>query len=174
VLPFTMDELWGHLPGPREDSVHLADFPSGLDALADEALVDRWSRLLRLRAVVNAEIERLRQQKAIGTSLEARVDVEATGETARLLQRYEHDLATLFMTSQASLQAVPAIEGDEGDPRLWTEAAGSARVTVGRADGVKCQRCWRYVPAVSRDPELEGLCARCENAVAGLASRTGS
>ena len=39
-------------------------------------------------------------------------------------------------------------------------------VTIERAGGVKCERCWRYVAAVSRDPEWEGLCERCQDALA--------
>src|SRR6185295_7056707 len=45
ILPFTMDELWRHLPGQREASVHLALFPGELSEWSDEALVDRWVQL---------------------------------------------------------------------------------------------------------------------------------
>ena len=87
IVPVTADELWRFLPGKREDSVHLADFPSGLDALVDPALSERWQRLMKLRDAVNIEIERLRQAKVVGKSLEAKVEVRATG---RLAVSYTH------------------------------------------------------------------------------------
>ena len=41
-----------------------------------------------------------------------------------------------------------------------------ARFAAERATGVKCERCWRYVPAVSAEPGREGLCERCLEALA--------
>jgi isoleucyl-tRNA synthetase len=66
--------------GPREESVHLADFPDDLEMLVDEALDTRWARLIRLRDTVNASIETMRQQKIVGTPLEAHVTLAAPGE----------------------------------------------------------------------------------------------
>jgi isoleucyl-tRNA synthetase len=74
ILSFSADELWRYLPGKREDSVHMAEFPSGaaLEALADRERVDRWSRLIAVREQVLAEIEPLRKDKRIGSSLRQR------------------------------------------------------------------------------------------------------
>ncbi|HHQ47637.1 MAG TPA: isoleucine--tRNA ligase, partial [Acidobacteria bacterium] len=95
VLSFTADEAWQHLPGEREESVHLARFAT-LDEVPEDAKLDtRWERLLALREVVNRELEGLRQNEIIGKSLEAqavitgdatllREDLEATG--ARLAE----------------------------------------------------------------------------------------
>ena len=44
---------------------------------------------------------------------------------------------------------------------VWQEPGGGLEITVGRVDGVKCARCWRYVRSVSTDAEVEGLCERC-------------
>ena len=61
ILSFTADELWRHLPGAREESVHMAVFPTHaeLDALADPELVDRWSLLITLRERVLAAFDPL-------------------------------------------------------------------------------------------------------------------
>ena len=150
--------------------MHLALFPDGLEALADEAVVARWARLIRLRDAVNAEIEKLRQQKIVGTSLAAKVRLEPRGDLARLLDGCRDDLPTLFITSQVEL----APRGDGGDAQSrgasWSdfvESDGSgARIAVGRADGVRCERCWRFVPAVSSAPAHKGICGRCEAALA--------
>jgi isoleucyl-tRNA synthetase len=156
VLPVTADELWRHLPGKREASVHLGDFPEAAEvaAMMDQDLVARWERLIRVRNVVNAALEAKRQDKTIGTSLGARVAVRTSGETAALLERYRDDLPMLFIVSDVALES-----GPDGDDTL--------EVAVERAEGQKCARCWRVVPQVSSSPGTEGLCDRCMAAITG-------
>ena len=163
ILPFTADELWRFLPGNREPSVHLAAFRAELDGLVDAALIERWSRLLRIREAVNAEIEHLRQRKILGTSLEAQVAIAATGATARLLEEHQADLPMFFIASAVHVTAVDQL-ADDAVPQV-IQADGRARIEVARAEGVKCQRCWRYVPAVSTEADHTGVCERCANAL---------
>ena len=63
ILPVTTDDLWRFLPGPREDSVHLAELPANCESLVDRDLLARWQRLLALRDAVNVELERLRSRR---------------------------------------------------------------------------------------------------------------
>src|SRR6266851_5588127 len=132
ILSFTADELWRCLPGAREESVHMAVFPTvaALELFADPELVARWNTLVAVREHVLAEIEPLRKNKQIGSSLQAKVVLSAT-------------------SAELALRGAPAD----------VEAHGEAqpRVTIERASGVKCERCWRYVPAVSTDPASAGL-----------------
>ncbi len=163
ILPMTADELWGFLPGRRDDSVHLADFPSNLDAFADADLAARWQRLMALRDGVNVEIETLRKAKVVGKSEEAKVELRATGSLADLLRRNRDDLPTIFMTSDVVVAGAP----DAGQGAVFTESDDSwATIVVSRADGVRCDRCWRYVPEVSAEPSRQGVCPRCEQALA--------
>ncbi|MGE5362200.1 MAG: isoleucine--tRNA ligase, partial [Bacteroidales bacterium] len=155
ILPMTADELWGFLPGTREDSVHLATFPRGLEALVDEAMVQRWTRLIAIRDQVNAALEAKRKDKVIGNSLAARVTIEAAGDTDDLLARYRDELPSVFIVSQVELRAAPA----------GGEASEDVRVTVDKADGERCDRCWRYVPSVSAGDAHAGVCERCEDAL---------
>jgi isoleucyl-tRNA synthetase len=153
LLPFTADEVWRFLPGTRLESVHMAVFPgeTELDPMIDRELVERWNRLLSLRERVLAQIEPLRKDKRIGSSLQAKVVVTPSKADAAFLKRYERDLPMLFIVSDVELR--PAHDAESG-------------ITIERASGVKCQRCWRYVPAVSADPAWEGLCDRCQAALA--------
>ena len=168
ILPVTADDLWGFLPGAREDSVHLADLPADCEALVDRELLARWRRLLALRDAVNVEIERLRQEKTVGTSLEAAVALRASGATADLVERHAAELPMLFITSDVSVSLDPepppaAAEASAAAGR-FVEPDGVAVIEARRAGGVKCGRCWRYVPAVSGgDPA--GLCGRCVDAL---------
>jgi len=157
ILSFTADELWGFLPGPREASVHMALFPTGADvaALADPDLVERWNRLTAIRDQVLGAIEPLRKDKQIGSSLQAKVLLTATPDDFALLKRYEKQLPMLFIVSQVEVSAGTGAAAEDGKPGI----------TIGRAAGVKCERCWRYVPAVSADPAWLGLCERCQDAL---------
>ena len=158
ILPVTAEQLWKALPGTRDPSVHLAEFPAAasLEALVDDALVVEWQRLLAIRAQVNGEIEGRRAEKLFGTSLGAHVTITASGDDLALLRRYEADLPMLFIVSTVTLG-----EGGTGD----------LGVVVTRADGVKCERCWRIVPAVTHEVEREGLCDRCVDALAEPVAR---
>jgi len=84
--------------------------------------------------------------------------VSATAAELAFLERYARQLPMLFIVSEVELRPAPT------DVEAHTEAR--PRVTVERASGVKCERCWRYVPAVSSDPAWAGLCDRCQEALA--------
>ena len=137
----------------------MALFPdvADLDAFADPALVERWNTLVALREQVLAEIEPLRKNKQIGSSLQAKVVIAATAAELPLLEQYAKQLPMLFIVSEVDVR-----------PATGMGAAGDAlpRVTIERAGGVKCERCWRIVPAVSTEPASAGLCERCQEALA--------
>jgi isoleucyl-tRNA synthetase len=157
VLPMTTDELWRHLPGTREESVHLADFPADVQRLADPALNERWERLMKIRDDVNRALETERQAKTIGNSLGARVILRAAEGDAALLDRYRDDLAMLFIVSQVDVERAAADHA-------------TLDIVVERADGNKCPRCWRIVTSISAEPGAEGLCERCVDALRPTAS----
>jgi isoleucyl-tRNA synthetase len=158
ILPVTAEQLWTHLPQAergREASVHLALFPpvKDLDTLVDRQVLEPWERLLTIRDTVNASLEELRQAKQIGNSLQASVTITSSGRDRALLEQYEAQLPMLFIVSEVELAAGSG--ADDG-----------YSVAVARASGVKCERCWRYVPKVSSDPARPGICERCEDALA--------
>ena len=167
ILPVTADQLWhalppaclstdghGRSPGGRDASVHLAMFPaaSDLQSMTDADLLRRWERLIDVRDQVLAEIEPLRKSKQIGSSLQAKVVLHTSNELLALLKQYERELPMLFIVSEVEL--APGLED-------------GLKITIERAAGVKCERCWRYVDKVSADPAWAGLCERCQDALAG-------
>jgi isoleucyl-tRNA synthetase len=164
ILPFTMDELWRNLPGPREDSVHLAVFPRDLAQWRNDELLARWQQLSQVRDQVNVALEEKRQQKAITSNLSARVELVTDAQLGALLASYEQDLPALFGVSQVEVSNTLSELLDESLGR-GLELGRSVQVMVDRAEGVKCDRCWRYVPAVSSAPGSAGLCDRCVEAL---------
>ena len=161
ILSFTADELWRFLPGRREDSVHMAVFPAraGLGALMDRELLHRWATLTELRERVLARIEPLRKDKQIGSSLQARVILSAAAQDFQFLKQYESQLPMLLIVSDVALHEEDAGPGGSSEP-------GKPGITIERAGGVKCERCWRYVRSVSSDPAWVGLCERCQDNLA--------
>jgi isoleucyl-tRNA synthetase len=159
ILSFTSDELWGYLPAGREESVHLARFPeaASLDRLDDPALTERWEKLIAIREQVLARIEPLRKDKQIGSSLQAKVALAASGSELDLLKAHQAQLPMLFIVSE--VEVIPR------------SADSALEISIDRAPGVKCERCWRYVPAVSSDPAQPGICERCQDALAETAPR---
>jgi isoleucyl-tRNA synthetase len=153
ILPVTADDLWRNMPGQRPASIHLEEFPK-VDHLLAPDLVAEWDRLMQVRETVNVALEEKRKDKVIGNSLGANVTVTATGPIGALLERHREDLPMLFIVSDLTLNL-----GDGG-------GADSVRVEVGKARGVKCGRCWRYVPSVRSEPDWSGICDRCVEALA--------
>jgi isoleucyl-tRNA synthetase len=153
VLPFTMDEVWRTLPGEREASVHLALFPGDLGQWQDDALLDRWTQLGEVRNPVNVALEEQRQAKVIKSSLSARVALSAKDALYQLLSEYRDELPAILGVSQVTLEQAFADSAD---------STSGLQVRVEGAEGVKCERCWRYVPAVNSD----GICDRCVEALA--------
>jgi isoleucyl-tRNA synthetase len=153
IVPFTADEIWRALPGARAASVHLEVFPR-VDHLVNRDLLERWSRLLAVRDVVNAALEEQRKSKVIGNSLSAKVRLAVHGAIGRLLEEFGAQLPMLFIVSDVALDVGPA------------DAPDDVRVAVERAGGVKCERCWRYVPSVTTEADRAGICERCVEALA--------
>ena len=160
ILSFTADELWRYLPGrARGVGAHGACFPTAaeLDALADRELLERWTRLIALREQVLAEIEPLRKDKQIGSSLQAKVMLSATAGRAGVpARRYARELPMLFIVSDVELR-----------PRRRRRRTRAQPSSIERAGGVKCERCWRYVPSVSTRSGL----GRAVRALPGRAGR---
>jgi len=162
ILPVTADQLWQHIPGHRSTSIHLEEFPK-VETYTDAPLLKTWEGLLGVRETVNAALEEKRKNKVIGTSLGARLVIHASGSIGTLLKTRRDALPMLFNVSDVEL-IVQAGSGEQ-DP---ANPAGEVRVEVDKAPGVKCARCWRFVPSVRTEPDCAGICDRCVDALAGL------
>ena len=152
ILPVTADELWRFLPGQRAASVHLEEF-SEVEGFLDRDHMPAWDRLMKVRDEVNAALEQKRKAKLIGNSLGARVTITATGSLGSLLEAHSGDLPMLFIVSDVTLHVGS------------TDGTDSVRIEVEKAAGVKCERCWRYVPRVRTEPHWAGICDRCVDAL---------
>ena len=155
ILVFTMEEIWLVRTG-GEGSVHLEDFPETPAAWKDDALAAKWEKIRQVRRVVTGALEVQRVEKVIGASLEAAPRVFVDDETAALLPE---DFNDICITSAVQISTDPA-------PDEAFQMPDVARVTVlfEKADGAKCQRCWKILPDVGSHAH-PGVCARCNAAL---------
>lgn len=160
VLSFTMEEVWQFMkkPASMPESVFMMPWPECKEEYIDEALESKWDNFIEIRSEITRVLEGARRAKTIGHSLDAKVELHATGEALAILRSVEGDLATLLIVSQAKL-----VEGLAGG----VEATGreDLKVTVQAAEGEKCERCWIYSDTVGKDAEHPTVCARCAAAL---------
>ena len=161
VLSFTADEIWQFMPGEREESVHLAEFPARNPEWKNDALAARWEKIIKVRSDVSKALELARVAKTIGHSLDAAVAIAAPPELFAFLQEYAAELNNIFIVSKATLEA-------ELDGEYWTsENLEGLKIQVTAAPGEKCERCWYYSEELGSDTEHPTICPKCTVAVVG-------
>ena len=155
ILSFTADELWRYLPGRDAESVHIGAVPEPVSsqALSNPALLERWSRLTALRERVWPQIEPLRKDKQIGSSLQAKVVLSAGDGDLAFLETYAEQLPMLFIVSEVELRPATAAASRASD------TAGGDR--AGRRREMRAMLALRAGRSRS-EPEWAGLCERCQ------------
>ncbi|MBL0917610.1 MAG: isoleucine--tRNA ligase [Hydrogenophaga sp.] len=148
-MSFTAEEAWPVLAGAQNrGSIFFetwADLPP-----AEEGLLAKWTRLCEIRNLANKEIEAVRTQGAVGSSLQALLTITAPADDAALLRSLGDDLRFVTITSAASVA-----DGDE------------LSVQVTPATAPKCERCWHYRDDVGSDPAHPTICGRCTSNLFG-------
>ncbi|MBS0415911.1 MAG: isoleucine--tRNA ligase [Proteobacteria bacterium] len=139
-LSFTAEEAW-KLVG-QSDSIFLEEFWR-FDA-PDAALLAKWARIREIREAVNKQIETLREQGQVGSSLQATAVLSAPPEDHALLASLGADLRFVFIVSAIELKAGDALS-----------------ISVSGSNDQKCERCWHYLPDVGQHAEHPTLCGRC-------------
>ncbi len=147
-LSFTAEEAWkvfGATDKSASDSAQSIFMETyAVLATPDEALLAKWARIRELRDVVNKDIEALRAEGKVGSSLQAKVTLEVNADDHALLASLGDDLKFAFITS-----AIDLIAGNSTSVR--TQASSS----------FKCERCWHYRDDVGHDPAHPTICGRC-------------
>ncbi|WP_292294475.1 isoleucine--tRNA ligase [Marivita sp.] len=158
VLVFTMEDVWlDRFPG-EDSSIHLQDIPETPADWRDEALAAKWIKVRRARRAVTAALEVQRTDKVIGASLEAAPVVHI--DDAEMLEALKSvNFDDLCITSAISLTGDPA----PAEAFRLPEVDGVG-VVFEKAEGQKCQRCWKILPDVGTHKH-PGTCGRCNEAL---------
>jgi isoleucyl-tRNA synthetase len=158
VLVFTSEEIWANMPGREtgEESVHMACFPAINAQYVDEDLGEKWETLISLKSEVSKAIEEARRKKAVGHSLDSRVDIFAPEKLRKFLKEYAEEMKSLFIVSQVDL-----VDNDGAENPYKSDEFEGLKVWVSKARGLKCERCWNYSVSVGKNPEHPTICDRC-------------
>ncbi len=171
ILSYTSEEIWDYLPETSQISVHLSSWPQVNKKWIDEHLEKNWDKLLQIRSIACGVLEQKRMEKVIGNSLEAMVSLFVTDKSHyAFLKQYLDQLPTIFIVSDVTLEMVKA---------LPSQAKTDAKmvflgITVEKAAGSKCIRCWNWSPTVGQDSGHPQLCQRCLQVIHSLDVSVGS
>jgi isoleucyl-tRNA synthetase len=151
LLAFTTDEAWEHVPDHNLESVHLLEWvPITFSLSSEESTL--WNILFQLREQALPELERMRQDKAIGKALQAHLVLAGPEEVLGPVLNHQETLRELLNVSQLTLKS----EGASGTPVV---------VTGSHADGQKCERCWHWETDIGAHTDHPTICGRCVQAV---------
>lgn len=162
ILAFTCDEIWKAMPHDSSKNVTsplFNDIPCADYIETDEAFISKWDKIHEIRTDVQKALEQARTAKVIGKPLEAKVTLYADGELAQFLKSVEVQLPEIFITS--------AVELANGNGDFAGDVKGLS-VSVAKADGEKCERCWKFSSTVGECSDHPTLCKECAEVMAQL------
>ncbi|AKZ66085.1 isoleucine--tRNA ligase [Candidatus Palibaumannia cicadellinicola] len=159
IISFTADEIWGFIPGPRSQYVFTEEWYQYLLKLeSTETMNDTyWESILHVRNEVNKVIEQARTNKLIGSSLEANVILYSEPIMAMQLNKLGNELHFLFITSAAQVVDYT----NAGDNALNSDRLKGLKITINKATGTKCQRCWHLSNDIGHNKKYPDICNRC-------------
>ena len=141
ILPYTSEEVYSLLPH-TEESVHLTDMPEVVEYSDSKEVEELFSLFFELKDKVNKKLEEARNEKLIGSALEAVVKINLDTKYNEVKEKLGSYLHQLFIVSKVEYTT----DGEE--------------VVVEKSTGEKCNRCWNYVDHLNGD-----ICDRCHNII---------
>lgn len=153
ILTFTSEEIWSfmnHSSSDNTESIYLNDMPKANNSNCSAEFVEKWENISKIRETVNKLLEEKRNDKLIGKSLEAKVTITVSGDEFEAFSNDAKELEKVLIVS-----AVEIKKGDTEEPIY----------EISRAEGEKCERCWKYLPSVGKDSDHPTLCSRCASVV---------
>jgi isoleucyl-tRNA synthetase len=146
ILSFTAEEAWKVLQS-GDETIFAHSYYRLPDVPGPQALLAKWQALREIRSEVQKLLENRRAAGEIGSSLQAEVEIAASGERLKLLQSLGNDLRFVLITSRAGVTSV-------GSDAEWA-------IRTLPSPHPKCERCWHWRADVGADPGHPGICGRC-------------
>ena len=158
ILSFTSEEIWQFLPGASNESVFLQTWYEGLEGNFDSPVIET-SR--DINSHLRKELEEMRRNKVIGSSLDAEVDIYCKDENYQNLLGLKDELRFVFITSEARVNELSSKPSDA------KEIDSSIAIKVYKSKHQKCVRCWHHRPEIGQNKMHNDLCDRCVENVSG-------
>lgn len=147
IMSFLAEEAYLNVPGPKKESVFLTDFPRKNPEWENSQIISDFEKVIEVREAIQKQLEEMRQQKTIGSSLEAEVAVTADGSTYKVLDSMKNDLSALFIVSKVDLKQ------------------GEFKLNCVKSNGKKCVRCWNYYDTAKESAQFPDVCPKCVEAL---------
>ena len=158
ILSFTSEEIWQFLPGASNESVFLQTWYEGLEGNFDSPVIESCRDI---NTHLRKELEEMRQNKVIGSSLDAEVDIYCKDENYQNLLGLKDELRFVFITSEARVNELSSKPSDA------KEIDSSIAIKVYKSKHQKCVRCWHHRPEIGQNKMHNDLCDRCVENVSG-------
>jgi isoleucyl-tRNA synthetase len=170
ILSFTAAEAWDSLykraeNAPLTGGVFCSEFPANKDIHCDQAIMDKWAELIKIRSEITKALEIARREKVIGHSLEAQVEI-AVGE--KLAPFVKSEWQTIKEISIISEMSHLDMSAKEQGVRYVSDELEDFVVQVQPAPGEKCERCWIRSTTVGENSKHPAICSRCADVVTGM------
>jgi len=163
ILSFTAEELWAHLPGEREKSVLFDSWYDFPPLPAEDTLTDEfWQKLINIRMACSKELEALRSDKIIGSSLDAEITLYCSEAVKKDLSYLGDELRFVLICSNVVLDDLDKAT----DQSVATDVDGLS-IVASVSEHQKCVRCWHHRDDVGNNSEHPELCGRCVDNVIG-------
>ncbi|MEL0271433.1 MAG: class I tRNA ligase family protein, partial [Gammaproteobacteria bacterium] len=158
ILSFTSEEVWQNLPGERAESVFLETW---FEVKSDEYRSQAIDTAREINIHIRKQLEIMRSEKIIGSSLDAEVTIYCSQNTYDELSSFGDELRFLFITSYATIENIDKKENDSN------KVSNDVYLSVKKSDHEKCVRCWHHREDVGSDKNHPELCGRCIENVSG-------
>ena len=158
ILSFTSEEIWQFLPGASNESVFLQTWYEGLEGNFDSPVIESCRDI---NTHLRKELEEMRRNKVIGSSLDAEVDIYCKDENYQNLLGLKDELRFVFITSEARVNELSSKPSDA------KEIDSSIAIKVYKSKHQKCVRCWHHRPEIGQNKMHNDLCDRCVENVSG-------
>ena len=158
ILSFTSEEIWQFLPGASNESVFLQTWYEGLEGNFDSPVIESCRDI---NTHLRKELEEMRRNKVIGSSLDAEVDIYCKDENYQNLLGLRDELRFVFITSEARVNKLSSKPSDA------KEIDSSIAIKVYKSKHQKCVRCWHHRPEIGQNKMHNDLCDRCVENVSG-------
>ncbi len=149
IMSFLAEETYQFLVGTKKESVFLESYPQPVKEWENLEVLNAFETFIAVRTEALKKLEELRQNKTIGSSLEAQLHITASAEQLKVLELLKDYLLEFFIVSQVSLNKTP----------------GELNITATKANGEKCVRCWTYNVETNKNPKFPGVCPKCVEAL---------
>ena len=152
----------------KEESVHLSAFPSQNNDWLDDGLEKNGLKFCQSKARFQ-RFSKGQGQKDIGHSLDAEVTfdskiIQANWETGGISSLF----GNLFKDSKEFINFIKTNSKTLEDILIVSKvslAESNALISVKKASGVKCERCWHINESVGKDETHATVCERCVQAL---------